>query len=133
MANHASVCAPASPRENGYIESLNARLRNELLNGETFYTSREDRIIEESWYQHYNIVRLHGALGWKPPAPEVFIFAFPARADWQPQLATPPRASNPTVNVLTFQLDPSLGLIRCWYWQETALRSTWFEAVETCL
>src|SRR5690606_32706547 len=81
--------APGSPWENGYIESFNARLRDELLDGEIFYTLKEARIIVESWRRHYNTVRPHGALGYKPPAPEVFIPAF-ARAARQPKTAMPP-------------------------------------------
>lgn len=82
--------APGSPWENGYIESFNARLRDELIDGEIFYTLKEARIIVESWRRHYNTVRPHGSLGYKPPAPEVFIPAFAARAALQPQPATPP-------------------------------------------
>jgi putative transposase len=64
---------PGSPWENGYIESFNARLRDELLNGETFYTLAEARLIVESWRRFYNTLRPHGSLGYSPPAPEVFI------------------------------------------------------------
>ena len=71
--------APGSPWENGYVESFNARLRDELLNGEIFYTLTEARIIIESWRRHYNSVRPHSSLGYKPPAPEVFI---PSHAAW---------------------------------------------------
>ena len=46
-----------SPWENGYIESFNARLRDELLNGEIFYTLREAQIVIESWRRHYNTIR----------------------------------------------------------------------------
>jgi len=62
--------------ENGYIESFNARLRDELLNGDIFYTLKEARIIVENWHRYYNTVRPQGSLGYKPPAPEVFIPAF---------------------------------------------------------
>src|SRR5262249_32100538 len=48
-----------SPWENGYIESFNARLRDELLNGEIFYTSREAQVVIESWRGHYNTIRPH--------------------------------------------------------------------------
>jgi transposase InsO family protein len=65
--------APGSPWENGYIESFNARLRDELLDGEIFYSLREARIVIEQWRCHYNTVRPHGSLGYKSPAPEVFI------------------------------------------------------------
>ncbi len=67
---------PGSPWENGYIESFNARLRDELLKGEIFYTLREAHIVIESWRRHHNTVRPHASLGYKPPAPEVFVPAF---------------------------------------------------------
>lgn len=69
---------PGSPWENGYIESFNARLRDELLNGEIFYSLREAQIVIESWRRHYNTIRPHASLGYKPPAPEVFLPAFTA-------------------------------------------------------
>lgn len=91
--------APGSPWENGFIESFNARLRDELLNGEIFYTLREAQVVIESWRRHYNTVRLHGSLGYKPPAPEVFVPAMAARAALQPQPAPPPAlASRPTMH-----------------------------------
>ena len=68
-----------SPWENGYVESFNARLRDELLNGEIFYTLREAQIMIESWRRHYNAVRPHASLDYKPPAPEVFL---PIIAGW---------------------------------------------------
>ena len=61
---------PGSPWENGYCESFNARFRNELLDGEVFYTLREAQILIERWRRHYNTVRPHSALGYRPPAPE---------------------------------------------------------------
>jgi putative transposase len=61
---------PGSPWENGYCESFNGKLRNELLNGEIFYTLREAQVLIEQWRQHYNRVRPHSALGYRPPAPE---------------------------------------------------------------
>ena len=64
---------PGSPWENGYVESFNARLRDELLNGDVFYTLTEAQIIIEQWRQHYNHKRPHSALGYRPPAPEVII------------------------------------------------------------
>ena len=77
---------PGSPSENGYIESFNARLRDELLNGEIFYTLREAKIVIESWRRHYNAVRPHASLNYKPPAPEVFV---PAFAAWPAALRRP--------------------------------------------
>lgn len=62
--------APGSPWENGYCESFNGKLRNELLNGEIFYTLREAQVVIEQWRKHYNRVRPHSALGYRPPAPE---------------------------------------------------------------
>ena len=62
--------APGSPWENGYCESFNARFRDELLNGEVFYTLREAQILIERWRCHYNTVRPHSALRYRPPAPE---------------------------------------------------------------
>ena len=64
---------PGSPWENGYVESFNARLRDELLNGEVFYSLREAQIIIENWRRHYNTKRPHSALGYRPPAPETII------------------------------------------------------------
>jgi hypothetical protein len=88
-----------SPWENGYIESFNARLRDELLNGEIFYTLREAQIVIESWRRHYNMIRPHASIGYKPPAPEVFV---PAFAAWPAALRRPAPpatlAQRPTLN-----------------------------------
>lgn len=54
---------PGSPWENGYIESFNGKLRDELLNVEVFDTVLEARVLCERWRQHYNAVRPHGSLG----------------------------------------------------------------------
>lgn len=61
---------PGSPWENGYIESFNGKLRDELLNGEIFYTLREAKVLIERWRMHYNTARPHSSLGYRPPAPE---------------------------------------------------------------
>lgn len=58
-----------SPWENGYCESFNGKMRDQLLNGELFYTLREAQIIIEKWRIHYNTIRPHSSLGGKPPAP----------------------------------------------------------------
>jgi len=71
---------PGSPWENGYIESFNGKFRNELLNGEIFYTLQEAKILIEQWRKEYNTVRPHSALGYRPPAPEAILM---------PQLAPP--------------------------------------------
>jgi len=95
----AAYIAPGSPWENGFIESFNARLRDELLDGEIFYSLAEARIVVESWRRHYNAKRPHASLGYKPPAPEVFIPAFAARAAAQSRPAAPPAlADSPSLN-----------------------------------
>ena len=64
---------PGSPWENGYCKSFNGRFRDELLNGEIFYSLREAQIIIEEWRKPYNTKRLHSALGYRPPAPAAVI------------------------------------------------------------
>jgi transposase InsO family protein len=61
---------PASPWENGYNESFNGSLRDELLNGEIFYSLAEAKVLIEAWRRHYNTIRPHSSLGYRPPAPE---------------------------------------------------------------
>ena len=68
---------PGSPWENGYNESFNGRLRDELLNGELFYTLTEAQVIIEQWRRHYNHVRPHSSLGYRPPAPEASVSSDP--------------------------------------------------------
>jgi transposase InsO family protein len=65
---------PGSPWENGYCESFNARFRDELLNGEIFYTLLEAQVVIEKWRLHYNHLRPHSSLGYRPPAPETVQF-----------------------------------------------------------
>ena len=65
---------PGSPWENGYCESFNAKLRDELLSGEIFYSLAEAQIVIESWRQHYNTGRPHSSLGYKPPAPVAVVW-----------------------------------------------------------
>jgi len=64
---------PGSPWENGYIESFNGRLRDELLNVEIFDTLLEAKILIERWRQVYNKIRPHSSLGYRPPAPETWL------------------------------------------------------------
>ncbi len=74
-----------SPWENGYIESFNGKLRDELLRGEVFYSLREAEVVIESWRRHYNTRRPHSALGYRPPAPEVALWpASPAMGGARP-------------------------------------------------
>ena len=60
---------PGSPWKNGYNESLNGKLRDELLNGEIFTNLQEARILIEAWRREYNGVQPHSSLGYRPPAP----------------------------------------------------------------
>jgi transposase InsO family protein len=64
---------PGSPWENGYIESFNGKLRDELLNREVFATLTEAKVLIEQWRKEYNQVRPHSSLGYRPPAPEATI------------------------------------------------------------
>ena len=75
---------PGSPWENGYCESFNSKLRDELLNGEIFYTLKEAKIVIETWRKHYNTIRPHSSLRYRPPAPEALQWPAP-----QHQPATP--------------------------------------------
>jgi len=61
---------PGSPWENGYIESFNGKLRDELLNREVFDTLLEAKVLIERWRRTYNTVRPHSSLGYRAPAPE---------------------------------------------------------------
>ena len=107
MGAKTAYIEPGSPWENGYIESFNARLRDELLDGEILYTLAEARIIIESWRGFHNTLRPHGSLGYKPPAPEV--------SSLQPRggCATPTGfaacAGAQAVNALTFYPDHPMG------------------------
>ncbi len=61
---------PGSPWENGYNESFNGKLGDELLKREIFYSLKEAKVLIEQWRHHYNTIRPHSALGYRPPAPE---------------------------------------------------------------
>ena len=64
---------PGSPWENGYCESFNSKLRDELLAREVFYTLKEAQILIEQWRRYYNTQRPHSSLGYKPPAPQTIL------------------------------------------------------------
>ncbi len=66
---------PGSPWENGYIESFNGKLRDELLNREIFSTLTEAKVLIGQWRREYNQVRPHSSLGYRPPAPEAILTA----------------------------------------------------------
>ena len=71
---------PGSPWENGYIESFNGKLSHELLEREIFYSLHEAKVLIERWRVHYNTVRPHSSLGYRPPAPEAIVPYSPASA-----------------------------------------------------
>ena len=87
MGAKTAYIMPGSTWENGFIESFNARLRDALLDGEIFYSIAEARIIIETSRRHYNTVRPHQSLGYKPPAPDVFIPVTGGRFAPQPRPA----------------------------------------------
>ena len=64
---------PGSPWENGYNESFNGKLRDELLNREIFYSLKEAQILTERWRREYNTIRPHSSLGYRPPTPEAIM------------------------------------------------------------
>ena len=64
---------PGSPWENGYCESFNSKLRDELLAREIFYDLREAKVLIENWRRYYNTARPHSSLGYRPPAPETIL------------------------------------------------------------
>jgi transposase InsO family protein len=68
---------PGSPWKNGHCESFNGKLRDELLNGEILFTLKVAQIVIENWRRHYNTKRPHSSLGYRPPAPEAFVWPAP--------------------------------------------------------
>ena len=78
-----------------YVEFFNGKLRDELLNGEILYTLREAKVLFENWRVHYNTIRPHSALGYRPQAPEAIATEPPAAgcAPW-PRDSTPPAAGH---------------------------------------
>ena len=89
--------APGSPWENGYNESFNGKLGDELFDGEIFYSLKEAQVLIERWRHHYNTVRPHSALGWLEP--------------WRGCLSV--ARSAPRSTGRTGSLRPSHGK-RCW-------------------
>jgi len=82
VGSETAYIEPGSPWENGYVESFNSKLRDELLQGEIFCLLKEAQVLIEAWRRHYNAIRPHSSLGWRPPAPAVRIpgpLTWPAR------------------------------------------------------
>ena len=78
---------PGSPWENGYVESFNGKLRDELLNGEIFYTLLEAKVLIEQWRHQYNRIRPHSALNYRPPAPDAIEIGVPRTTIWPLSMA----------------------------------------------
>jgi putative transposase len=76
---------PGSPWENGYCESFNGKLRDELLNGEIFCSLKEAKVLIEKWRNHYNTIRPHSSLGYRPPAPQTYM-PLPPHLDGTPAM-----------------------------------------------
>src|SRR5271167_3320810 len=80
--------------ENGYCESFNGKLRDECLKGEIFYSLKEAQVVIEQWRVHYNTVRPHSSLGYRPPAPQATLLKETGHGDMEnaarfPHLHTP--------------------------------------------
>ena len=86
---------PGSPWENGYVESFNGKLRDELLNAEVFNTVAEAKVLIEQWRIHYNTIRPHSSLGYRPPAPGVILLSTP-----MPPSRPGPTGSSPPVDTV---------------------------------
>jgi transposase InsO family protein len=92
---------PGSPWENGYNESFNGTLRDQLLNGEIFYTLHEAKVVLERWRWHYNHVRPHSSLRYRPPAPEAKLPGGPSSAPLRLALQAAPSNTLAAVPGLT--------------------------------
>jgi len=96
VGSETAYIEPGSPWENGYCESFNAKLRDEHLNGEVFYTLKEAGVVIEQWRRHYNSIRPHSSLGYCPPAPEVVIW--PTEPSGSVPSACPTIVTRPTMH-----------------------------------
>ena len=97
---------PGSPWENGYCESFNGSLRDELLNGEIFYSLAEAQILIEAWQRHYNTVRPHSSLSYRPPAPEAALASAALRFRYAPPAASTGQGGD---HALTINVDRLMG------------------------
>ena len=87
VGSQTAYIEPGSPWENGYCESFNCKLRDELLNGEMFFSLAEAQVMIEAWRRHFNTIRPHSSLGYRPPAPEAII---PRGTTIAPSATAPP-------------------------------------------
>ena len=72
------------PGENGYVESFNGKLRDELLYDKLFYSAEEAQILIQKWRREYNHLRPHSSLGGRPPAPETIVWPGFSLKDYAP-------------------------------------------------
>lgn len=100
VGSQTAYIAPGSPWENGYCESFNSKLRDELPDGEIFYSLAEGQVLIEAWRRHYNGVRPHSSLGYRPPAPETFVPRSGGVAPWASAPAVG-GARSPTPNMVS--------------------------------
>ena len=82
VGSQTAYIEPGSPWENGYCESFNSKLRDELLNGEMFFSLAEAQVLIEAWRRHFNAVRPHSSLKYRPPAPEAIVARNGQVAPW---------------------------------------------------
>jgi putative transposase len=82
VGSQTAYIKPAAPGEHGYCGSFNSKLRDELLHGELFFCLAEAQILIEAWRWHYNGVRPHSSLGYRPPAPDSFVPRSGGVAPW---------------------------------------------------
>ena len=99
VGSQTAYIEPGSPWENGYCESFNSKLRDELLNGEMFFSLAEAQVMIEAWRRHFNTVRPHSSLGYRPPAPETTILPDGGIAPWATAPARSESARSPTPTV----------------------------------
>jgi putative transposase len=95
VGSQTAYIEPGSPWENGYCESFNSKLRDELLNGEIFFSLAEAQVLIEAWRRHYNTVRPHSSLGYRPPAPESIIPRSGTLVPWATAPAQPAQWDSP--------------------------------------
>lgn len=96
VGSQTAYIEPGSPWENGYCESFNSKLRDELLNGEIFYSLAEAQVLIEAWRRHYNTVRPHSSLGYRPPALETIVPRSGGVVPWASPPARLKKAGSPT-------------------------------------
>ena len=101
VGSQTTYIEPGSPWENGYCESFNSKLRDELLNGEIFFSLAEAQVMIEAWRRHFNTVRPHSSLGYLPPAPETTILPGGGIAPWATAPARSESARSPTPTVVS--------------------------------